>query len=268
MPSLILEQIDTNDDRRKDETENWIEKLESRFEIEKRKYINIEVVFRQLVMHEKMATGFVYENDEPFPLNKNLKENIERHLWRIRSKNNYGFHRLTFEKKDRIKSAEQTLKSHYADINKLKELSASLRLSGSLITIEDIQSHIEELKIRENKKMERAILVENKLELKKFIKISPKGEIVINAKAFDFIRVYALLMYALMEPYFLNFNVKSKYGINGYIAQKLNFEFGSHLGFRATSKIVADRIRDNNQTLKLYKKRIADLGLKDIVLKI
>ncbi len=138
MPSLILKQIDKSDDRRKDETEDWIEKLESRFEIEKRKYINIEVVFRQLVMHEKMATGFVYENDEPFPLNKNLKENIERHLGRIRSKNNYGFHRLTFEKKDRIKSAEQTLKSHHADINKLKELSASLRLSGSLITIEPV----------------------------------------------------------------------------------------------------------------------------------
>lgn len=76
MPSLILERVDKNDDRRKDETENWIEKLESRFEIEKQKYINIEVVFRQLVMHEKMATGFVYENDEPFPLNKNLKEKI------------------------------------------------------------------------------------------------------------------------------------------------------------------------------------------------
>lgn len=93
--------------------------------------------------------------DEPFSLNRNLKENIERHLGRIRSKNNYGFHRLTFEKKDRIKNAEQTLKSHYADI----------------------QAHIEELKIRENKKMERAILVEKKIELKKFIKITPKGEI-------------------------------------------------------------------------------------------
>ena len=139
MPSLILEHINKTDDRRKDENEDWIEKLESRFEIEKRKYINIELVFRQLVMYEKIATGFVYENDEPFPLNKILKENIERHLGGIRSKNNYGFHRLTFEKKDRIKSAEQTLKSHYADINKLKELSASLRLSGSLITIEDIQ---------------------------------------------------------------------------------------------------------------------------------
>jgi hypothetical protein len=58
MPSLILEQIDKSDDRRKDETEDWIEKLESRFEIEKRKYINIEVVFRQLVMHE-MSRFFV-----------------------------------------------------------------------------------------------------------------------------------------------------------------------------------------------------------------
>ncbi len=54
-------------------------------------------------MHEKMATGFVYENDEPFPLNKNLKENIERHLGRIRSKTNYGFHRLAFEKKIALK---------------------------------------------------------------------------------------------------------------------------------------------------------------------
>lgn len=70
MPSLILELTEKNDHRRKDETENWLEKLESHFEIEKRKYINIEVVFRQLVMHEKMATGFVYENDEPFPLKK------------------------------------------------------------------------------------------------------------------------------------------------------------------------------------------------------
>ncbi len=133
-------------------------------------------------MHEKVATGFVYENDEPFPLNKNIKENIEQHLGRVRSKHNYGFHRLTFEKKDRIKSAEQTLKSHYADINKLKELSASLRLSGSLITIDDIQAHIEELKIRENKKMERAILAEKNIELKRFIKITPKGEIIVNAQ--------------------------------------------------------------------------------------
>lgn len=268
MPSLILELTDKTDTRRKEESENYFEKLASRFEIEKRKYINIEVIFRQLVMHEKMSTGFMYENDEPFPLNKNLKENIERHLGRVRSKNNYGFHRLSFQKKDRIKSAEKTIKNQYVDINKLKELSASLRLSGSLISMADIQAHMDELKIRANQKIEKAILTEKKIELKKFIKITPKGEIIVNAKTFDFIRVYSLIMYALMEPYFLNFNIKGKYGINGYIAQKMNFEFGSHLGFRATSKLIADRVRDNHQILKHYQKRIADLGLTDIVLKI
>ncbi len=48
MPSLILEHINKTDDRRKDEAEDWIAKLESRFEIEKRKYINIEVVLFRL----------------------------------------------------------------------------------------------------------------------------------------------------------------------------------------------------------------------------
>jgi hypothetical protein len=131
MPSLILELTDKTDARRKDEAEDWLKKLASRFEIEKRKYVNIEVIFRQLVMHEKLATGFANENDEPFPLNKNLKENIEQHLTKVRSKNHYGFHRFSFEKKDRIKSAEQTIRNQYADIDKIKELSASLRLSGS-----------------------------------------------------------------------------------------------------------------------------------------
>ena len=49
MPSLILENTDKNDDRRKDEAVDWIAKLESCFEIEKRKYIgNLSSAFREI----------------------------------------------------------------------------------------------------------------------------------------------------------------------------------------------------------------------------
>lgn len=273
MPSLILENYKETDTRRIAEGDKWFAKILDRYELGKRKYLYLEVIFRQLIMHENMNTGFAYQYDQPIKISndpRKLKEEIDLYFMKVESRKYYGYHQLNFEKKDRIKSAANTIKKQHADIDKLMDLSKQLQSTGSVISTEELLNYFDELKIKANEKVESKILTSKNHTLKKFIKITDKGEIIVNAKAFDFVRNYSLIMYALMNPYFLDrHDGRSRSsGIYGYVAQKLSFEFGNRLGFHPTAKIVADKIRDNQQSLKHYTKKIANLGLANISNKI
>lgn len=273
MASMILEYQTKTDSHRIAESVKWFEDIEDRYEINKTKYIYLEVILRQLFIHEKMNTAFFYENEKQIHLTKNitdLRGEIDYYLKKLDPSKNYGCHSLDFEKKERIKSASDAIRKQHADIDKIKEFSRQLSKEGSAISINDILAHFDELKIQVNKKVERSILTTETHSLKKFIKITENGEIIVNHKAFDFIRIYSLLMYALMNPYFSNLSDGETRGtgIYGYIAQKLSFEFGSRLGFKPSAKDIADKVRDNQQPLNHYIKKLADLGLAEVSKKI
>lgn len=266
---MILEYQTKTDSHRIAESVKWFEDIEDRYEINKTKYLYLEVILRQLFIHEKMNTAFYYENEKPILLSGKIKElrgEIDHYLKKFDSTKDYGCHRLDFEKKERIKSAAQAIRKQHADIDKIIAFSQQLSNEGSAISINDILAHFDDLKIQVNKKIEKSILTTEKHSLKKFIKITEDGEIIVNYKAFDFIRIYSLLMYALMNPYFSNRHDHETRGtgIYGYIAQKLSFEFGSRLGFKPSAKDIADKIRDNQQPLKHYIKKLADLGLAEV----
>lgn len=269
-PSLILEKYELTDAHRLKEAEKWISKIQEMFDINRSKYINIEVIFRQLLIHPKMNTAFAYQFDEAimFPTDpKKLKSEISLHLAKIESRSEYGLHKLDLEKKERIKSAELSLKKEYASIKKIEDFARRIKNEKSLISEKDLITHIEALKAMAKGKVTSAIHGSKTHTLKKFVEVNQDGSISVKAKAFDFFVTYILLMSALWEPYFSDRTPHGRQtGINGFIARKLAFEFGKRLGFHPTSKDVADRVRDNRQLLKHYKKRIVDLGLADISL--
>lgn len=270
MPSLILERYDLTDADRLREAEKWLLKIEDTFEINRSKYKNIEVIFRQLLIHPKMNTAFAYQFDEPFKIPTDsikIKSEIVRYIAKVDSRSEYGLHKLDLEKKERIKSAELSLKNEYASIKKIEDFARQIKGEKSLISEKDLIAHIEALRTTAKRKIATAIHQSNTHTLKKFVEVNQDGSISVKAKAFDFFATYCLLMTAIWEPYFLDRTPRRRQtGINGFIARKLAFEFGKRLGFHPTSKDVADRVRDNHQLLKHYKKRLAALGLADISL--
>lgn len=271
MPSLILEHTDKTDARRIADGEKWLQSVYERYNISPGDYRGVEFIFRQCLMHERFNTSFAYENEEPikFPVRKDkFGETIEDYISKNKSRVNYGLHPLSLQKMDRIKSAEQAIKNQYADIDKLKEFSSQLQKNGSDISLDDVLAHLDELKIKTNQKIEHSILNHEKHSLRQFIKITPKGEIIVTPRSFDFFKVYSLLMYCLMERTFLDPDRKTKrqktYGINGYIAKKLEFEFGKRLGFRPTSGDVADKVANNQKELQNYKSKLKALGITEL----
>lgn len=270
MPSLILEHTDKTDKKRIEQAKKWFADIQHFHSITKEHYIYNEIIFRQLIMHEKFNTAFTYENEQPitFPIKSgNFSDTTNPYLKKIGAGENYSIHPLALQKMDRIKSAEQAIKKQYADIDKLKEFSSQLQKNGSAISLIDLLAHLDELKIKTNDKIQDSILKSEKHSLKKFITITKNGEIVVSPKSFDFFKVYSLLMYCLMEPHWIGdlkvgkSKVKALYGIHGYIAKKINFEFGQRLGFKATAKDVADKVRDNENQIKNYKSKLKVLGL-------
>lgn len=272
MPSLILENYEQTDSHRLRGADKWLSQIAEMFDINKSKYKNLEVVFRQLLMHPKMNTAFAYQFDESFKLptdSSKLKSEINLYLTKIESRSDYGLHNLDLEKKERVKSAELNLKKELASIKKIEDFARTLKNEKSLIPEKDLIAHIEALRGLAKGKITSAIHGSKTHNLKKFIEINQDGSISVKAKAFDFFATYCLLMTAIWEPYFVDRAFRqTRTGINGFIARKLAFEFGKRLGFHPTSKDVADRVRDNHQTLKHYKKRIADLGLAEVSLKL
>jgi hypothetical protein len=271
MPSLILEHTDKTDAHRTTEGKKWLQSVYERYNISQGYYRGIEFIFRQCLMHERFNTSFAYENENSikFPIGKDkFRETIEDYISKNKSRENYGLHPLSLQKMDRIKSAAETIKNDHANIDKLKEFSSQLQLSGSAISPEDVLAHLNELKIKANKAVEHKILNHQKHSLRQFIKITPKGEIIVAPRSFDFFKVYSLLMYCLMERTFLDPDRKTKrqktYGINGYIAKKLEFEFGKRLGFRPTSGDVADKVANNQKELQNYKSKLKALGITDL----
>lgn len=270
MPSLILELTDKTDERRIEQSHKWFSDISHFYSITKDHYIFTEIIFRQLIMHEKFNTPFAYENEKSvqFPIKSGgFNDFIQPYLKKIKTKANYGLHPLALQKMDRIKSAEQAIKKRYTDIDKLKDFFSQLQRDGSAISPDDVLAHLDELKIKTNERIQHSILKSEKHSLKKFITITKNGEIIVSPKSFDFFKVYSLLMYCLMEPHWTGglevgkSKLKALYGIHGYIAKKLNFEFGKRLGFTATAKDVADKVRDNENQIKIYKSKLKSLGL-------
>jgi hypothetical protein len=272
MPSLILENTNKTDSDRIVAGEKRLQYIYERYNISKGWYRTIEVIFRQCLMHERFNTSFAYENEKSiqFPL-KNGLTTINDYLDKVQTGKNYGLHPLTLQKMDRIKSAEQAIKNDHAHVDKLKDFFLQLQKTNSAIRPDDVLAHLNELKIKANKAMEHRILNDEKHSLRKFIEITKKGEIVVAPKSFDFFKIYSLLMYCLMEPFFLNLNREQKtkrlqtYGINGYIAKKLEFEFGQRLGFKPRSSDVADKIADNQNEIKNYKSKLKTLGILELL---
>lgn len=267
-PSLILERYELTDAHRLQEAEKWLFRISDRFDINRDKYIRLEVLFRQLFIHPKMNTAFSYQFDEPIKLSSNpadLRKAIDTYLARVESKKNYGFHRLDLDKKEKIKSAEIKLKNDLRAIEQIAEFSKKVVSEGSLIPEQQLTAHIKLLKKMASETVRKNIHESNSHTLKKFVTIDENGAISVKAKSFDYFITYSLLMTALWEPFFSYRSVgKGQLGLNGFIAQKLMFEFGRRLGFNPTSKDVADKVRDNQQLLKHFKKRLNDIGLSDI----
>jgi|688.fasta_scaffold153062_4 hypothetical protein len=270
-PSLILEGYKQTDAHRLREAEKWLFWIKEYLEIPEDKYRTLEVVFRQLLIHPKMNTAFAYQFDEHFKLSsdsKKIKSDVSSYLSKVTTKSNYGLHSLNLEKKEIIKSAERFLKNEYASLKKMEEFALRIKKESSLISEKELITHIETLKLIAKEKIRSSIHDSKTHTLKKFVEIKSDGSIAVKAKSFDFFITYCLLMTALWEPHFKNRSEAGSRpkGLNGFIARKLAFEFGKRLGFHPTSKDVADKVRDNHQLLKHYRKRIHDLGLADISL--
>lgn len=95
MPSLILENYEQTDSHRLRGADKWLSQIAEMFDINKSKYKNLEVVFRQLLMHPKMNTAFAYQFDESFKLptdSSKLKSEINLYLTKIESRSDYGLH--------------------------------------------------------------------------------------------------------------------------------------------------------------------------------
>lgn len=135
-PSLIFERYKLTDAHRLHEAEKWLFKISDRFDINRDKYIRLEVLFRQLFVNPKMNTAFSYQFDEPIKLSSNhadLRKAIDTYLAMVESKKNYGFHRLDLDKKEKIKSAEIKLKKDLQAIEQIAEFSKKVVSEGSLI---------------------------------------------------------------------------------------------------------------------------------------
>lgn len=123
MPSLILELTDKTDEKRLEQSHKWFRDISDFYSISKDHYIFTEIIFRQLIMHEKFNTPFAYENEMSiqFPIKSGeFNDFIRPYLKKVKTKESYGLHPLALQKMDRIKSAEQAIKKQYADIDKLK----------------------------------------------------------------------------------------------------------------------------------------------------
>jgi len=58
IPSLILEKYEPTDAHRLNEADKWLSQIAKMHEISRAKYKNLEVIFRQLLIHPKMNTAF------------------------------------------------------------------------------------------------------------------------------------------------------------------------------------------------------------------
>jgi hypothetical protein len=173
-PSFILEKFELTDARRLQEAEKWLFKISDRFDINRDKYIRLEVLFRQLFIHLKMNTAFSYQFDEPIKLSSNhadLRKAIDTYLARVESKRNYGFHRLDLDKKEKIKSAEIKLKKDLQAIEQIAEFTKKVVSEGSLIPEQQLTAHINLLKNMATETLRKNIHESKSHTLKKFVTI-------------------------------------------------------------------------------------------------
>jgi len=181
MPSLILEKSLSGKSlkqRKRQAQEQWFSKLMALYSLSKNDYLYNEIVFRQLIMHEKFNTAFAYENEIriQFPLKGTINDIIDRYLKTDEAKECYGIFPLTFQKMEEIKKAEKAIKKRYADIDKLKTYFSRLQKNKSDISLDYVLTHLDKLKIQTKKIIESIILKSEKPFIKKFIKITNDGD--------------------------------------------------------------------------------------------
>lgn len=70
MPSLILELTEKTNKKRIEQANKWFIDTQFFHGITREHFTYLEIIFRQLIMHEKFNTAFVYENERPttFPI--------------------------------------------------------------------------------------------------------------------------------------------------------------------------------------------------------
>jgi hypothetical protein len=227
IPSLILEKYELTDAHRLNEADKWLSQIAKMFEISKTKYKNLEIIFRQLLIHPKMNSAFAYQFDEPFKIPTDptkIKSEISLYLAKIKSRTEYGLHKLDLEKKERIKSAELSLKKEFASIKKIEDFARQIKGQESLMSEKELIAHIQALRATAKGKVATAIHQSNTHTLRKFVEVNQDGSISVKAKAFDFFATYCLLMTAIWEPYFLDRTPRRRQtGINEFIARKIAF---------------------------------------------
>lgn len=253
------------------EPEKWCDHILSRYGLTYSSYVAFEVIFRQLMMHPKLKTGFVYQFDEANsqlsgkmnPPNR-LAE-IEKHLGNLPSAEYYALHPLSFAKADRIERVQLSLSKQFDDISRLIDIASSGITEKENIELIDLSLELETLK----KKVAARALNKLKISGRKlngFAKVNEKtGELKINVTRFEFFRHYCILYYELLLPYFKMNNIRDEAknrGLYGFIAAKLNFEFGSRLGVKFTADMVSERT-DSMEKLKEYVGAPIKLGLID-----
>ena len=241
-----------------------------------------EVLFRQLMMAKQFNTGIEYTDD------KNLKsfcgkmspqqrtEKIKAHIALSRKKENqYGFNRLTIDKKEDIKKAEIDLKKSIANIQVLKDKAKELTQNET--DFFDLEAEME-LVHKNLVKQKNKEFSEGVYRGRGFVYINEKSELIVDVKKFHFLKFYAVIYFSLMAPFFNSFNklrvsgeeptehdlkVESQIdGLKGFIARKLNFEFQNRLGFKPTSQFISKLLK-YSKTLNHISDEIESMKIVD-----
>ncbi len=229
-------------------SEEWLDLICTKYNLNYRAYVNFEVLFRQLMAHREVDSQFNYEFDQPDRrfFSKSLSpekriELAEEQIRQHRFARTYGLTNLSFDKKEQIRTLELNLKSDLKKIDDLKRLASET--GASLI---DLTAEIEFLRAKLLKKAETSMTRKDR-PLRGFIKIDKSGSLTVQVSKFDFFRYYCFLYYSLLAPYFKLFQERGyEVGLHALIAHKLNFEFGPRLaGLKFSSAAVANKIRDS-----------------------
>ncbi len=223
----------------------------SGFNLSKDAFLYYEVLFRQLMASEQARTGFRYENEilciEDFcgkmsPSNR--VDKIKAYLAKHPNRSDFGFSQLTFEKKSTVRKIEIDVKRAMKDLE-FFEATARKSMEESESKLIDLTDPLKDLRDKVLKNLKKDLAKETKSS--GFLTLSKDGVLSINITRFEFLRHYAQLYSGLLEAHFAlaseDFEEKESeeseqknhrvaYGIQTFIAEKLNFEFGNRLGMK------------------------------------
>jgi len=218
--------------------------------LSKKAYIYYEVLFRQLMMCDEAKTGIRYDLDEPkahfFCGKLDPQERIKRiesFLSSHRNKSVYAFNRLTFDKKDKVREISLDIKKALESVELIRERAESV-IHEENIPFIDLKKEAEALHKRIVSQAKKKISRLNGGSAG-FLALDENNRLTVNITQYEFFRHYCRIYYGLIEAHFALNNVNDNSDRNGcqaFIASKLNFEFGSHLGMTFNSELVRKRL--------------------------